>query len=99
MAYLENDGRFPDDSPVLVWFPPKGATVADRDACAWFPGTVLSQCGPDEWHIVVDGADDLMTPSEDTGELLYPTCFRDSSELRRVTCAEWDRLASRLGQS
>lgn len=89
-AYEDNDGRFPDDSPVLVRYPlddPPG----DRADWPWVPGHVLGhvlgQCGPDEWWVVVDG-DDRLAEYDPTGEdpdgPLYPLCFRDSSELRDV---------------
>jgi hypothetical protein len=53
------------------------------------PGTVLSQCGPDEWDVLVE-AGELATPDDGTpampgtpeDELCYPACFRDASELR-----------------
>ena len=50
----DNDGRFPDDSPVLVRYPRDKEERGDRSAWAWLPGTILSQCGPDEWHVCVE---------------------------------------------
>jgi len=90
---IENDGRFPDDSPVWVWYPPDGhATIATgppRDQWAWLPGSILSQCGPDEWHIVVEVrqfatlADGTAPPSgTPEADLYYPACFRDASEIQ-----------------
>ena len=86
----ENDGRFPDESPVLVRYPLDGPrSVSDRAEWPWLPGTIEQQCGPDEWLVTIedrrlaelndgspapDGA-----PDED---LLFPQCYRDSSELR-----------------
>jgi hypothetical protein len=82
--YADNDGRFPDDGPVMVKYPLPSERQQDRADWPWLPGTVLGQCGPDEWHVVVDGAEELAEPSDDDPDvLLYPACFRDSSEIRR----------------
>jgi hypothetical protein len=83
--YADNDGRFPEDSAVLVKYPLTGEQEkGDRKDWPWLPGTVLGQCGPDEWHVVVDGVEELAEPDpDDPGEVLYPACFRDSSEIRR----------------
>jgi hypothetical protein len=81
---------FPDDSPVLARFPRSEADArGDRDAWPWLPGTVVSQCGPDEWSVVVvvrelatleDGSQPPTgTPDQD---LVYPVVFGDASELR-----------------
>jgi hypothetical protein len=88
--------EFPDDSTVLVWFPPPGADDNDRSTWAWLPGTILSQCAPDEWHVVVEVYElAFPDPSVPDGEapenLLYPACFRDSSELRAVTVRRWQQ--------
>jgi hypothetical protein len=88
--YAENDGRFPDDSTVLVLFPQPGTDERDRASWAWMPGTVLGQCGPDEWHIVIDGREDLADRDQESGEMLYPAVYRDSSEIRAVSVAEWE---------
>lgn len=86
--YGRNDGRFPDDSLVLVPYPLD--PVSERSAWPWLPGTVLGQCGPNEWHIVLDGRDDLAEPDAD-GELLYPACFRNADEIRSMGPQEWER--------
>lgn len=86
----ENDGRFPDESPVLVRYPLDGPrSVSDRAEWPWLPGTIEQQCGPDEWLVTIEDRrlaelDDGSpapegTPDED---LLFPQCYRDSSELR-----------------
>jgi hypothetical protein len=86
----ENDGRFPDESPVLVRYPLHGpSSVSDRAEWPWLPGTIEQQCGPDEWLVTIedrrlaeldDGSPAPQgTPDED---LLFPQCYRDSSELR-----------------
>lgn len=88
--YAENDGRFPDDSAVEVWYPPLGADDKLRDTWAWLPGTIAGQCGPDEWHVYIVVRDLAVLedgspapegiPDEDT---YYPGCYRDSTELRK----------------
>jgi hypothetical protein len=94
-VYDDNDGRFPDDTPVLVWFPSPDADQHDRSTWSWIPGHVLGQChtypassedwtpeDEGEWHIVVDGDARLIQGHDGDGEPLYPACFRDASEIR-----------------
>jgi len=62
---------------------------ADRETWPWLGGEIVGQCGPDEWEVAVyderlaqleDGSPaPAGTPGED---LRYPTCYRDSSEIR-----------------
>ena len=61
----------------------------DRSAWPWLPGTVLERCGPDEWRVRVDvrelaTAENGMPAPDGTPDacLLFPVCYRDSSELR-----------------
>ena len=83
---------FPNDTLVLVWYPPRAADDADPTAWAWLPGTIMFRCGPDEWCV------DPNPPYGDVPENdLYPACFRDASELRAVSAREWDD-AQRGGQ-
>ena len=90
---FDNDGRFPDDSPVWVWYPPDASTPCPpRETWAWLPGSVLEQSTSSEWQIVVevrelatlqDGSPaPAGTPDKD---LYYPICFRDDSEIRART--------------
>ncbi|GAA4514040.1 hypothetical protein GCM10023191_082030 [Actinoallomurus oryzae] len=93
---IENAPRFPEGCTVLAWYPPLGAEERDRSAWAWLPGSIVSRCGEDEWCVVVEAADlaepDPNIPHGDAPEnLLYPLCFRDSSELRAVSAEEWSR--------
>ena len=106
----ENDGRFPDESEVLVRYPvhpgPErqpgqsqaehlAALRAERETWPWLPGTIEQQCGPDEWLVTIEDRrlaelDDGSpapdgTPDED---LLFPQCYRDSSELQAMPEAE-----------
>jgi hypothetical protein len=88
-----NDGRFPDDSPVKVRYPRnKQEEQGDRSAWPWLPASILSQCGPDEWHVCVHARElallrDGRRPPRRTASrnLYYPCCFRDSSEIRPAT--------------
>ena len=91
-----NDGPFREDSTVLVWYPPPGADHHGMETWAWLPGSILEQCGPDEWRVVVEvpalAYPDPSLPNGNAPEnLLYPACFRDSSELRLVTVRHWQR--------
>jgi hypothetical protein len=93
--------QFPEDSPVLVWYPPLDADQKDRSAWAWLPGTILSRCAADEWHVVVDvpalAEPDPDLPYGDAPEnLFYLTCFRDASELRPITEEPWHHVRREL---
>jgi hypothetical protein len=101
-----NDGRFPDESEVLVRYPLRPGAEhqpgqsgdehlavlrAERELWPWLPGTIEQQCGPDEWLVTVEDPrvaelDDGSPPPAGTRDedLLFPQCFRDSSELRAV---------------
>jgi hypothetical protein len=65
----ENDGRFPDESEVLVRYPLRpgpqrqpeqtdeehlAVLRAERETWPWLPGTIEQQCGPDEWLITIE---------------------------------------------
>jgi hypothetical protein len=53
----DNDGRFPDQSPVEVRYPrAKQEEHGDRERWPWLPGTIVEQCGPDEWYVCVGSA-------------------------------------------
>jgi hypothetical protein len=72
---------YPEDSWVEVKYPLDAEQEqGDRVAWPWLPGWVVEVCGPDEWQVCVQ-APELAVEHED-GELYYPVCFRDSSELR-----------------
>lgn len=94
-GYETNDGRFPDEAQIEVRYPAglvdgewTRAVCLDRDEWPWLPGTVLGQCGPNEWHVRVDvdelAEDDDGDQVDEDGEPVrwYPACFRDASELR-----------------
>ena len=92
-AVLEqNDGRFPDESDVLVRYPlNKEQEQDDKAVWPWLPGVIEQQCGPDEWLVTVydrdlaELEDGSPAPDGTPGEdLFFPQCFRDSSELKRV---------------
>ena len=82
----------PEDSWVQVRYPLTSEQEhAGRAEWPWLPGWVVSVCGPDEWEICMQ-APELATWHE--GEDWYPTCFRDSSEIRLPEAqADLDRSA------
>ena len=92
----DNDGRFPEGSRVEVRYPrDEQEEQGDRSAWPWLPGSILSQCGPDEWYVCVEARALAMLsdgrPAPDATadqDLYYPCCFRDASEIRRVTNGE-----------
>ena len=53
--FEDNDGRFPDDSEVEVRYPrdKREERETDRAGWPWLPGSIVEQCGPDEWHVAV----------------------------------------------
>jgi hypothetical protein len=87
----DNDGRFPDDSRVEVRYPrTRQEEHGDRAAWPWLVGTIVEQCGPDEWRVCVEDRgvavlhDGRPAPRNTASRnLYYPMCFRDSSEIRR----------------
>ena len=93
----DNDGRFPDGSLVEVRYPRNlQEELGDRSGWPWLPGSILGQCGPDEWHVCVEARELAMlddgrpAPAGTAdGELRYPCCFRDASEIRRATDGAW----------
>lgn len=75
-----NAPDFPEESWVQVRYPlTSEQSHGDRAAWPWLPGWVVTQCGPDEWQICVQ-TPELATQHD--GETWYPSCFRDSSEIR-----------------
>ena len=87
----DNDGRFPDESRVEVRYPrTRQEEHGDRAAWPWLPGSIVEQCGPDEWRVCVEDRgvavlrDGRPAPRNTASRnLYYPMCFRDSSEIRR----------------
>ena len=90
MSNDDNDGRFPDGLAVLTPYPLTDEEAqGDRASWPWLPATVLSQCGPGEWTLVIearpaarceDGSPAPAGTPED--DLCHPIVFRDSSEIR-----------------
>jgi hypothetical protein len=80
---------FSEGTDVEVRFPLAADSSDNRADWPWLPGWIVEVCGPDEWQVCVqdyslalteDGQVPLPgTPEED---LLFPCCFRDSSEIR-----------------
>ncbi len=93
----DNDGRFPDDSPVEVRYPrSKQEEKGDREWRPWLPGTIVGQCGPDEWYVCVEVRelavlrDGRRAPRGTASRNLYMGYSRNRS------CAG-QRLAARVG--
>ena len=81
----DNDGRFPDDSLVEVRYPRNlQEELGDRSGWPWLPGSILSQCGPDEWHVCVE---DRALATLDDGSPA-PACTAD--EELSFSCGEHD---------
>lgn len=79
--YATNDGRYPEDSTVWTPYPLTDDPIPLYDEWPWLRGTVLGQCGPDEWHIRID-TPELIEHGD--GYEWSPACFRNSCELRRI---------------
>jgi hypothetical protein len=88
---MSEDGpTFAEDMAVEVRFPrTKEEERGDRADWPWLPGTIVEQCGPDEWQVCVedmavavreDGS--KPTPRTPQHKLYYPLCYRDSSEIK-----------------
>jgi hypothetical protein len=89
----DNDGRFPDESPVQVRYPRSKQEEQD-DRKQWLPGTIVEQCGPDEWYVCIEVRelavlrDGRRAPRGTAGRnLYYPCCYRDGSEIRPRTAS------------
>lgn len=70
---------------------------AARATWPWLEGTVEQQCGPDEWLITIEDRrlavlDDGSPAPEGTADedLLFPQCYRDSSELQAAPQADME---------
>jgi hypothetical protein len=66
-----------------------GTDTSRWAAWPWLPGSIVEQCGPDEWRVCVEDRDvavlrDGRPARRNTASrnLYYPMCFRDSSEIR-----------------
>ena len=88
---MSGDGPvFTEDMAVMVKFPrTKEEERGDRARWPWLPGTVVQQCGPDEWQVCVEDMSVAVrkdgsrpTPRTPKNRLYYPLCYRDSSEIK-----------------
>jgi hypothetical protein len=83
------------DKPVEVRYPLTAEQEhGDRAAWPWLPGWVAEVCGPDEWQVVVQAPGlgrtaegEIPEPGIPDDEVLFPVCFRDSSEIREPEAA------------
>jgi len=70
----DNDGKFPDESPVEIRYPrSKQEEQGDREQWPWLPGTIVGQCGPDEWYVCI--------------EVVELTVLQDGRRASRVTAS------------
>ncbi|GAA0986678.1 hypothetical protein GCM10009555_064610 [Acrocarpospora macrocephala] len=95
---IKTPTSLPENTPVLVWYPLSEAVEQDRTAWAWLPGTVLSQCRPDEWHFVVEVPARAVRDGDGPGSLQYPACFRDSTEIHAITEDQWEQARKELAR-
>src|SRR5271170_6334355 len=104
----DNDGNFPDESLVEVRYPrSKKEEQADRERGPWLPGTIVEQCGPDEWYVCIEVRELAMLRDgrrraprgTASRNLYYPCCFRDSSEIRLRPAPSGSASATRQGAS
>ena len=72
----------------------------------WLPGSIVEQCGPDEWYVCVEVRelavlrDGRRAPRGTASRnLYYPCCFRDGSEIRPRTASSGAASATRRGAS
>ena len=101
----DNDGKFPDESPVEVRYPrSKQEEQGDLEQWPWLPGTIVEQCGPDEWYVCIEVRelavlrDGRRAPRGTASRnLCYPCCFRDSSEIRPRSASSGPASGTRRG--
>ncbi len=90
MYHELSDGMLADETPVFVRYPRTSEEErGGRAKWPWLPGTIVEQCGPDEWQVVIEvrelaTLEDGSPVPEGTADddLYYPLCFRDSSEIK-----------------
>ena len=88
----DNDGRYPDETPVEIRYPrSKQEEQGDREQWPWLPGTIVEQCGPDEWYVCVEVRelavlrDGRRAPrGMASRNLYYPCCFRTARRSGRA---------------
>ena len=76
----------------------------DREQWPWLPGTIVEQCGPEEWYVCVEVRelavlrDGRRAPRGTASRnLCYPCCFRDRSKIRPRTASSGAASATRPG--
>jgi len=84
---------YEEDTEILVLFPLPEEESGPRDNWSWLPGIVVSVCD-DEYQILVQ--DERLAELEH-GEITYPLCFRDASEIRPVRLRVRDYLRNTGG--
>jgi hypothetical protein len=82
--------HYPEETPVFVRYPLTSEQEhGERAAWPWLPGTIVEQCGPDEWQVCIEDMSVAVrkdgskpTPRTPRNRLYYPLCYRDSSEIK-----------------
>lgn len=73
---------YEEDQKVLVRYPlTQAQEEGPRAAWPWVPGYIVRECGDNEWEVCL--TDPRLVTEDGDGEQGFPTCFRDSSELRK----------------
>jgi hypothetical protein len=101
----DNDGKFPNESPVEVRYPRSEQEEQSRPRhLAVAASSIVEQCGPDEWYVCLEVRelavlrDGGRTPRGTASRnLCYPCCFRDGSEIRPRTASSDAASATRRG--
>jgi len=101
----DNNGKYPDETLVEIRYPrSKQQEQGDRDQWPWLPGTILEQCGPDEWCVCVEVRelavlrDGRPAPRGTASRNLnYPCCYRECSEIRPRSTSSSAPSAARRG--
>jgi hypothetical protein len=81
-----------------------GGEHGNRERWPWLPGTIVEQCGPDEWYVCIEVRelavlrDGRRAPRGTASRnLCYPCCFRDSSEIRPRSASSGPASGTRRG--
>lgn len=81
MTRSDDYNPYPDGSVVRVRFPlSREQERGARDSWPWLPGTILEQCEPDEWQVLVEHPD--LAEQDENGEITYPAVYRCAEEIQ-----------------
>jgi hypothetical protein len=83
MPAFSNDGRYADESKVLVRWPVD--PNVPQSQWPWVKGLVTAQVDNDEWEIAL--YDERCVETEDDGATSWPSCYRSACELEKPAYA------------